>query len=253
MARAHLCGTVVLGLLLVGCGGGNDGSSTPTGPTSSPAPTSSTFTLTGLVVDENGQTVAGATVTVLDGPSANRSTTTDTAGRYSFTGLSAGGFTVRVRRDGHDDALRGVTLTSSTTADFTLTRARINLTGRLTGSYTYTFSPTGQPVLRSTTATVTQNGTAITGTFRIAFTTNPADDWTGSFDGTLSSLSPTAVYTGSLTISSLISTGSGRCNETRSNVTGTATQTRLVLSAPGLWDWQECISSQLDTVITLNK
>ncbi len=251
MARAHLCGTVVVGLLLVGCGGGNSGSSTPTGPTSAPTP--STFTLTGLVVDEAGTAVAGASVSVLDGANANRSTTTDAAGRYTFTGLSAGGFTVRVRRDGHDDALRGVSLTTSTTADFTLTPARINLSGRMTGSYSYTYSPTGQLVLLSTTATVTQSGTAVAGTFRIAFNGNPADDWTGSFNGTLSSLSPTATYTGSLTISALISTGSGRCNETRSNVTGTATLTRLVLSAPGMWAWRECISSQLDTVISLNK
>jgi hypothetical protein len=126
-------------------------------------------------VDEAGQAVAGATVTVLDGANANAATTTDNAGRYTFTSLSTGGFTVRVRRDGHDDALRGLTLTTSTTTDFTLVRARINLSGRMTGSYSYTSSRTGQPVLLSTTATVIQNGTAVTGTFRIAFTANPPD------------------------------------------------------------------------------
>lgn len=253
MARAHLCGLLVAGLLLVGCGGGNSASSTPTGPTSAPTPTPSTFTLTGLVVDEASLAVAGASVTVLDGANANSTTTTDAAGRYTFTGLSAGGFTVRVRRDGHDDALRGVSLTTSTTADFTLTAARINLTGSLTGTFSYVSTVTGQASTLFTTATVTQNGTAITGTFRIAFTANPADDWTGSFDGTLSSLTPTATYAGGLTISGLISSGSGRCNGNRSNVIGTVSQTRLALSAPGLWNWDECSSTRQDVVLTLNK
>lgn len=254
MARVRLFTALVTGLLLAGGCGGEDGRSpTPTGPTGAPASNSSTFSLSGLVVDDGGQVVPGATVTVLDGRNANASATTDRVGQYNLTGLSAGGFTLRVRRDGHDDATRGVTLTGSTTADFTLTRASINLTGTLTGTHTYTSSTTGQTALGNTTATVTQNGSAIRGTFRIRTTGNPADDWTGSFDGTLSSLTPTAAYTGSLTISALISTGSGRCNGERSTVTGTATHTRLVLSAPGLWSWRECVSTSLNTVITLNR
>ena len=60
--------------------------------------------------DDAGQPVAGASVAVLDGVNANRAATTDTSGRYSINGLSGGGFTVRVRSDGYDDATQGVTL-----------------------------------------------------------------------------------------------------------------------------------------------
>jgi hypothetical protein len=209
--------------------------------------------LSGSVRDDAGQPVAGASVAILDGVNANRAATTDAAGRYSLSGLSGGGFTVRVRSDGYNDAVQGVTLSSSTTLDLTISRTTINLTGTLTGSYTSTDFRSRQRYASPVTATVTQTGTSISGTFRIHVNANREDDWTGSFSGTLTSLTPPAQYSGDLRVSGLISTASGRCNGARSSITGTASTTLLTLSAPGLWRWEECVDSLDDTSITLRK
>ena len=212
------------------------------------------MTLSGLVLDDVNQLVVGAAVTVVDGPNAGQSATTDGSGRYTLSGLSAGGFTVRVSRAGYDDATRGVTLTVTTTSDFVLVRARINLTGPASGTLTYTNWPPGNGLVTGpATGTLTQSGTSISGTFRVQWSNNPANDWTGSFSGTLSSLTPTATYTGSLTISATISTGSGRCNGTRSSVTGTDSQAQIRLSAPQRWNWNECSWSGENDVVTLNR
>ena len=197
--------------------------------------------------------MAGASVAILDGVNANRAATTDSAGRYSLTGLTGGGFTMRVRSDGFDDATQGVTLSSTTTLDLTISRATINLTGTLTGTYAYTDFRSRQRFIVPMTATVTQTGTSISGSFRIRFNTNTQDDWTGSFAGALSSLAPPAQYTGGLRLSGIINTGSGRCNGARSSVPGTATRTQLTITAPGLWVWEECVDSRDDAVITLQR
>lgn len=97
-------------LSLVACGGSDGGS--PTSP--SPAPTPTTFNLTGQVVnDSTGSGIAGATVTIVDGPNASRGTTTDGAGNYSLTGLQASGFTVRARAQYYNESSEGVTLTTN--------------------------------------------------------------------------------------------------------------------------------------------
>ena len=197
--------------------------------------------------------MAGASVAILDGVNANRASTTDSGGRYNLTGLAGGGFTLRVRGDGFNDATQGVTLTSSTVLDVTVSRTAINLAGTLTGTFFFSHFQTRQRFSGPMIATVTQNGTSISGTFRIRPTANSADDWTGSFSGRLSSLTPPAQYSGSLTLSALISTASGRCNGTKSSITGTASATQLTLSAPGLWVWNECVSLQDDVLITLQK
>ena len=245
-----LAAPAVSATLVLGCGG----SSTPSAPSPSPAPaTAATLSLSGSVRDDAGQPVAGASVAILDGVNANRAATTDTSGRYSISGLSGGGFTVRVRSDGYNDAMQGVTLSSSTTLDLTISRTTINLTGTLTGSYTSTDFRSRQRYTSPVMATVTQTGTSISGTFRIHVNANREDDWTGSFSGTISSVTPPAQYSGGLRLSALISTDSGRCNGARSSITGTASTTQLTLSAPGLWRWEECVDSQDDTVITLRR
>jgi hypothetical protein len=160
---------------------------------------------------------------------------------------------IRARRDGFEDAGSTVTIAGSMSLDFTLVRARVNLAGVLTGTFAFTVRGTSQRATWPMTATVAQTGTAISGTFRARPTTDPGDDWTGSFAGTLSTTASPAQYSGALTISGLISTGSGRCNGTRSNVTGTVATSQLTLSAPGLWNWVECTSTREDVTITLAK
>lgn len=102
-------------LLLVACGRGNS-------TTTSPTPTA--WSLTGQVTDSTTSTpIPGATVSIVDGPNAGKSTTTDTSGSYSFTGLQQSGFTVNVSADGYFSSSKGVTLTSNQTVSFHLTRA----------------------------------------------------------------------------------------------------------------------------------
>ena len=165
-----------------------------------------------------------------------------------MAGLSAAGFTVRFQRTGYNDTTRPVTVTSDSTLNVTLTRNVINLSGPMTGTFAYTHKTTRQLISAAANATVTQNGTAISGTVAM-----PTLGWTGSFSGTLSALQGNATYTGSLTLSALISSGSGRCNGTRSTITGSATGTQLILPAPQEWQWDECNSSVESLTITLNK
>jgi len=102
---------------LASCGGDDNnggGSSTPTGPTTS------TYTLSGTVSSSSGGVVSGATVQIQDGTNAGKSATTSSAGSYSITGLTAGGFTVRVSATGYSPVTRGVTVTGNSTENFTL-------------------------------------------------------------------------------------------------------------------------------------
>jgi hypothetical protein len=93
--------------------------SSPMSPGGDSGP-STTWTLTGTVTSSAGGSIAGASVAILDGPSANAQTTTDASGRYTRTKLRHGGFSVRASANGDIAITRGVTLTSNTTADFQL-------------------------------------------------------------------------------------------------------------------------------------
>src|SRR5437763_1463193 len=60
----------------------------------------SSATLRGQVADELGGLVVGATVTVADASGVQKSTTTDDQGRYSFSSLAPGVYTVRATAPG---------------------------------------------------------------------------------------------------------------------------------------------------------
>ena len=108
-------------LTLAGCGG----NSYP-GPSPTPTPTPSTFTLTGEIIDSAagdsaaGALISGASVTVIDGPNAGRSGTTNGSGRYTISGLQPGGFTARARAQYYNEASKPVTLTSDQGLNFSL-------------------------------------------------------------------------------------------------------------------------------------
>lgn len=250
----RVAGMLASAMLATACG---DSSSPPSAPSPAPPPVASVLlTLSGTVTDDAGGPIAGAVVSVLDGANVGKAAITDSSGRYNLTGLSAGGFSIRVRLDGFEDSIRAVTLTTAGSADVKMSKSQISLSGALSGSFVYTSNsdPSRPRFSWPMTATVTQSGTAIAGTFRIQTTANaPESDWTGSFTGTLSSVAGNAQFAGSLTITGIITSGNGRCNGTRSETAGSATPMQLTLSAPGLWRWQECISTREDVVITLNK
>lgn len=117
-------------------------------------PVATTFNLSGTVSSTSGGAINGATVRIVDGSNAGRSTTTSSAGSYSFTGLAVSGMTVNASATNYIATSRGVTLTSSQTVDFQLapiplftrggtgdtvfdmptTVSRIRITGRYTAN-----------------------------------------------------------------------------------------------------------------------
>lgn len=116
--------TVSFGLL-VACGGGGGGNPAKPSAPSSPAPTPSptTFTLNGKVTETAptaSTPIAGARVSIGDGPNAGRSTTTDASGNYTFASLERSGFTVTASANGYEPRSQGVDLTTNRTLNFEL-------------------------------------------------------------------------------------------------------------------------------------
>src|SRR5688572_24903101 len=101
----RLAPAIVAALVISACGD----SESPTGPTT---PATQRFTLSGVVTDATSSLgLSGATVVVVDGPNAGRSTTTSSIGTYTLENLALSGFTVRYQAQGYADHQRGVTLT----------------------------------------------------------------------------------------------------------------------------------------------
>ena len=73
-------------------------------PVSQPTPTPAFQQIEGYVADTAFRAIAGAAVTIMDGPQAGASTTTDAAGRFHFAGSFANPTTVRASNAGYSDA-----------------------------------------------------------------------------------------------------------------------------------------------------
>lgn len=123
--------------LAMACGG--SGGAGPTTP-STPVATIPQWNLTGSVRGSSGVQIAGAVVTVLDGPNNGRQATSDVAGRYGFSGLQQGGFTLRASASGFQDVQVAVTLTENRVEDFQLPR---QATAAFTVDGNLVFSPRG--------------------------------------------------------------------------------------------------------------
>jgi iron complex outermembrane receptor protein len=78
--------------------------------------------ISGVVSDQTGAAVPGATVELAGAAAAGRSATTDGAGRYRFEGLQPGQYTVRVSLQGFQSTERALTVAASgwAAADFRL-------------------------------------------------------------------------------------------------------------------------------------
>jgi hypothetical protein len=87
-----------------------------------------TFKLAGVVTEETaaGGPVVGATVQVVDGPNAGKSSSTDGGGNYTLTDLAVGSFTVRATASGYMVADRGLTVAEDTRLDLKLTRTPVS-------------------------------------------------------------------------------------------------------------------------------
>ena len=121
----------LLAVCLIACSaacGSNSSPSAPsttttvnTAPSATTPPVASTFSLTGTISFTGlGSGIPAASVTILDGPNAGRTTQTDNAGAYSFSGLTSAGFNVQISASGFATVTRGVNLASNTTLSVSL-------------------------------------------------------------------------------------------------------------------------------------
>lgn len=79
------------------------------------------FQLNGTITERGGpKPVAGATVTVVDGPDAGRSAVTDASGVYSLANISMGSFNLRAARTDYETQTIPVSLTADSRVDFAL-------------------------------------------------------------------------------------------------------------------------------------
>lgn len=81
-------------LIAASCGG----AATPAGPAPTPA---ATYSLRGVVRSYASGNMAGARVTITDGPNAGLSATTAADGSYQVTLISGGGFTAKAEAQAH--------------------------------------------------------------------------------------------------------------------------------------------------------
>src|SRR5262249_12628561 len=106
---------------------------TPTSPAPPSTPTAATYSLTGLVSDQqNGNGIAAALVQVMDGPDANKAVVTDGTGAYNLGGLRGGEFTLNASAAGYSLLSQKVTLRADTRLSFSLQPARRSVSGTVT-------------------------------------------------------------------------------------------------------------------------
>lgn len=196
----------------------------------SPAPQSTTFTLSGRVTDaDTGALLAGAAVTILDGKDAARAAVTDAGGSFRLTGLTAGGFTVRVRDEGYDSFFQGITFVADMSIEVRMKAAKQTLAGTWTGTLSFTTANGARQDVAMPQLTIMHVGDAVSSTF---LTSGP---YQGSFAGTLrdsSSIGSTTAITGTMTV---ILDLSGRPPSTcagTADFTGTVNWTQLSIGAP---------------------
>ena len=110
-------------------------------PTPAPTPTPQpppTVSLTGVVRAENGSVLVGATVRILDGANAGRSTRTGNSGGCRFDGLTSENANLSAVASRYDESRSGLFIDGTNTLNFTLrTTVPWGVTGvAITGSYT---------------------------------------------------------------------------------------------------------------------
>ena len=99
------------------------------GSSTQPAP--ALVTLTGTVTASGTGPVAGAVVTVLDGPNLHAAAQTDSAGHYVLTGLEPGNANLSAADGVHTTVVKGIFINGTNTLDFTFAAlaCQINNTG----------------------------------------------------------------------------------------------------------------------------
>ena len=106
-------------------------------PPPTPPPAPAQFTLTGTIrAATSGDAIGGATVAIIAGANAGRSTTTDTGGRYTLLNLTAGQFTLRATAAGYVAFEQSVTLSADHVQDAALTVGQFTTNGWIVDALT---------------------------------------------------------------------------------------------------------------------
>ncbi|MBZ5559786.1 MAG: carboxypeptidase-like regulatory domain-containing protein [Acidobacteriia bacterium] len=95
--------------------------------------------LTGLVMDTANRSVAGAGVEVLSGPQAGTSTTSDSAGKFSLTGIFDGTTRFRVSKEGYAAATQAINVAPAYGVSILFVMEALAAPVNIAGDYTLTF------------------------------------------------------------------------------------------------------------------
>ena len=91
--------------------------------------------ITGTVEDSNGTKLEGVVITVTSGGTTVGTAVTDTAGRYTVSGLTPSKYDIKAHKDGYEDSIQysiSVSAGNTTTVNFVL--SKIGTTGSIAGT-----------------------------------------------------------------------------------------------------------------------
>lgn len=135
--RRRLIGSLGILFIVNACGSSN----TTTNPA---GPSATQWTLSGSVKDTaTNAALANATVTVLDGPNANRSTTTGTDGQFRLASLLPSGFTISVSATNYAPMTQPVTLNADRVVSVALVKLLRAVLENLPGTVDGLLQPDG--------------------------------------------------------------------------------------------------------------
>jgi hypothetical protein len=121
----------------IACGDGTTSASPTPGPSSPTAPSVSTYTLSGKVVtSRTSLPIPDATVSIVNGPDAEKSTTTDASGNFSFTGLQQPSVIVNVSKPDYFSTRAPLNSTQTTQIFLVWLGPAMVFTGRVTDAVT---------------------------------------------------------------------------------------------------------------------
>lgn len=120
----HRIGVIALVVAVSACGGKSPTAPTTTPPPATqppPAPPAPTLvSMTGIVQAVGGARLSGATVTILDGANAGRTTTTNSNGEFVFGDLQRGDANLSARAPNYDEVRGGFNIDGTRNPTFTL-------------------------------------------------------------------------------------------------------------------------------------
>ena len=179
----RVCAAVTIGLLSAACDGGSSppsmtGPSSVSQPVAAPQPVPPVArTLMGYVADTAFRVVAGVTVEVMQGPEAGTVMTSDSQGRFSYTGTFASPVTLRATKEGY--AARDETVRLLTNGSAYVSFQLVSLTPPVPVATNYTLTISADPACTGLPDDLRSRTYAVT----VTPNTNPGAAANSSFNG----------------------------------------------------------------------